>query len=110
MTSPTSAPFPPSSRYANIEVATYTAPDGRQFPYLRRRFCPDPDLLAEVSSYTVADGDRQDRIAAATIGDPLQFWQIADANRAVDPDELVERPGRKLRITLPAGFGGGTGA
>ena len=106
----TASPFPPTSRYATVEVATYTEPGGRDIAYLRRRFCPDPDQLVEVSSYTVAQSDRLDRIAAQTIGDPLQFWQVADANRALRPDELTERIGRRLRITLPAGFGGIPGA
>ena len=106
----TLAPFPPTSRYATVEVTTYTEPGGRVIAYLRRRFCPDPDQLVQISSYTVAQGDRLDRITAVTIGDPLQFWQVADANRALRPDELTEQVGRQLRITLPVGFGGGAGA
>jgi hypothetical protein len=106
----TAAPFPPTSRYAAVEVATYTEPGGREIAYLRRRFCPDPDQLTQLSSYTVVQNDRLDRIAAATLGDPLQFWQIADANRALDPDELTAPIGRRLRITAPAGFGGLSGA
>lgn len=108
MTTP--APFPPTSRYATVEVTTHTEADGRVIAHLRRRFCPDPDRLVQVSSYTVAQGDRLDRIAAHTIGDPLQFWQVADANRALRPAALTERVGRRLRITLPDGFGGGAGA
>lgn len=103
------APFPPSSRYAGVQVTTYTAPNGRVYPYLRRRFCPDPDRLAQIGTHTVVEGDRLDRIAAAAIGDPTQFWQLCDANRAVRPDELTEGIGRRLRITLPDGFGGGFG-
>lgn len=106
----TPAPFPPTSRYASVEVTTYTEPSGREIAHLRRRFCPNPDQLTAVSSYTVTQGDRLDRIAAHTLGDPLQFWQVADANRALRADELTERIGRRLRITLPAGFGGIAGA
>jgi hypothetical protein len=106
----TPAPFPPTSRYAAVEVTTYTEPGGRVIAYLRRRFCPDPDRLVQVSSYTVAQGDRLDRIAAQAIGDPLQFWQVADANRAIRPAALTEEIGRRLRITLPDGFGGVAGA
>lgn len=106
----TAAPFPSTSRYASVQVTTYTEPGGREIAYLRRRLCPDPDQLVQVSSYTVVQGDRLDRIAAYTIGDPLQFWQVADANRAMSPAELTERVGRRLRITLPLGFGGAAGA
>jgi nucleoid-associated protein YgaU len=106
----TAAPFPPTSRYAAVEVVVLTESDGREIAHLRRRFCPNPDQLVAVASYTVTQDDRLDRVAAQTIGDPLQFWQIADANRAIRPADLTERIGRRLRITLPAGFGGGSGA
>ena len=106
----TPAPFPPNSRYAAVEVVVHTEPGGREIAHLRRRFCPDPDQLVQISSHTVTQGERLDRISAQEIGDPLQFWQIADANRAVRPAALTERLGRRLRITLPEGFGGGAGA
>ncbi|MEO0078974.1 MAG: LysM domain-containing protein, partial [candidate division WOR-3 bacterium] len=35
-----------------------------------------------------------------------QFWRICDANNVLDPSELTENPGRRVRITLPEGFPG----
>ena len=102
----TPSPFPPSSRYASVAVTTHTDPDGREVAQLTRRFCPDPDRLVQVSAYTVRQGDRLDRISAHTIGAPEQFWQVADANRALRPEELVQHVGRRLRITLPDGVPG----
>jgi nucleoid-associated protein YgaU len=97
--------FPPSSRYASVEVAKLVLGPGREIPYLRRRFVPQPEALADAGSYVVASGDRLDGIAAETIGDPELYWRICDANRALEPEEL-ERPGRRLRITLPEGIPG----
>jgi hypothetical protein len=77
--------FPPSSRYAGIEITALERPDGQLVPYLRRRFVPDPDALAETGRYAVEDGDRLDRISAARLGDPQQFWRLCDGNRALDP-------------------------
>lgn len=96
--------YPPTSRYSGIETATRRDAQGREVRYLRRRFCPDSDSLAQIGTYAVQDGDRLDRIAAATVGDPEQFWRLCDANRALDPDELLTPIGRVLRVTMPAGF------
>lgn len=96
--------YPPTSRYSGIDTATRLDAHGREVRYLRRRFCPDPDTLAQVTTYTVQDGDRLDRIAARTLGDPEQFWRLCDANRALEPDELMTPIGRTLRITMPSGF------
>jgi hypothetical protein len=96
--------FPPTSRYAGIEIVASFDAAGRARPYLRRRFGPDPATLGEIGRYVVKDGDRIDRIAGATLGDPEQFWRLCDANRALDPVALQAPVGRVLRITLPAGI------
>ena len=98
--------FPPTSRYHGFETARFTAPDGREIVYLRRRFVPPPERFALLQEHVVVDGDRLDRITAHYLGDPEQFWRICDANRAMRPDELTETIGRRLRITLPEGFPG----
>lgn len=93
--------FDPTSRYYNLELATYTRADGEEVRYVRRRFLPqgeDMPLLAEV---TVIDGDRLDLITARNLGDPLQFWRVADANNAMHPVDLLEEPGRDLRVPVP---------
>ena len=95
--------FPPTSRYSGIEIASTVDASGRARPYLRRRIVPDPAQLDAVGTYALQDGDRLDRVAAATLGDPEQFWRLCDGNRAVDPLELETPAGRILRITLPAG-------
>jgi hypothetical protein len=99
--------FPAGSRYHDVEVATLTAPDGRTIAYLRRRFVPPPEGFALLREHVVRAGERLDQVAAAEIGDPEQFWRVADANAAMAPEELTDAPGRRLRITLPAGVPGG---
>jgi hypothetical protein len=78
----------------------------RKIVYLRRRFVPDPSTLVPVGEVQVQGGDRLDRLAATNLGDPIQYWRIADGNGAQVPSEL-ERPGDSLRLTLPASLGGG---
>ena len=103
------APFAPSSRYAATEVAFHEDAAGRRSAYVRRRFLPQPEELATLTEHEVVEGDRLDNVTAQHLGDPEQFWRVADANRAMRPDDLVE-VGRRLRITLPAGIPGVDGA
>jgi hypothetical protein len=98
--------FSESSRYRGLPLLTCLDRDGREIVYVARRWVPPPAALAEVGRYTVKDGDRIDNIAASLIGDPLLHWRIADANAALAPSELTERPGRRLRITMPQGVPG----
>jgi hypothetical protein len=93
--------FDHTSRYYNLEVATKDLSDGRTVSYVRRRFLPqggEMPLLAEVE---VIQGERIDLIAYRTLGDPLAYWRICDANNAMDPQELTEEPGFRLRVPLP---------
>ena len=98
--------FPPTSRYHSIGTATIQTADGRTIIYLRRRFVPPPERFALIQEHTVVDGDRLDNLAAKFLGDPEQFWRIADANIAIRPEELTETAGRAIAITLPEGIGG----
>lgn len=98
--------FPITSRYYTTETAMFETADGRRIIYLRRRFLPQPDRFALLQEHTVAQGERLDNVTALYLGDPEQFWRVADANGAIRPDELTEEIGRKLRITLPEGVPG----
>ena len=98
--------FPNNSRYHGIETAEYTSPDGRTSVYVRRRFVPAADSLQLLEEHTVQDRERLDHIAEQHFADPELFWRICDGNDALRPEELVETPGRRLRITLPEGVVG----
>jgi hypothetical protein len=98
--------FAPTSRYAATETATIEDADGVVTIYLRRRLLPQPEALALLGEHVVTQGERLDNVTARYIDDPEQFWRICDANRAMRPDALTERIGRRLRITLPEGVPG----
>lgn len=102
-----SQPFPPNSRYNGQPVLTHVDASGREIAYLARRVVPAPDRFATVQTHTVQQQDRLDNLSAQHHGDPEQWWRLADANGAVRPNELVETPGRKLRVTLGEGIPAG---
>ena len=93
--------FNSTSRYYTLETAIHSTPDGREIIYVRRRFLPrseEQTLLVEVE---VSDTDRLDLIAHRTLGDPEQFWRIADANDAMNPADLTAEPGEVVRVAIP---------
>lgn len=102
--------FPPNSRYYLTATALHTTADGQTLPYLKRRFCPQPESLTLQEEHVVTQGERLDNIAAQRIGDPEQFWRICDANAGLRPQELTEEIGRRLRVTLPEGIPGASDA
>jgi len=99
-----SKPFPPNSRYNGLPTLTHVFADGREVPYLTRRFIPSSDRFNQLGTHQVVEGDRLDNLSARYLGDPEQYWKLCDANGALRPDELVEAIGRSLRITLPEGI------
>lgn len=92
--------FEPTSRYFDLETTTRVLPDGREVRYVRRRFLPPAAPGTVFSEHTVAEGERLDHITARYLGDPELFWQVADINNAMDPDELTAEIGRKLHVAL----------
>ena len=80
-------------RYDGVEKAEVEGPDGaggrRTVRYLRRRRLPDPRDVRPLALHRVDAADRLDLVAARYLGDPLAAWQVADANVALDPDELT---------------------
>lgn len=102
--------FAPTSRYYSVETTTLTTADGQELPYLRRRFLPPSSRFALLREHLVLGGERLDRIAAQEIGDAEMFWRLCDANDAMQPGDLTTAVGRRLRVTLPDGIPGFSGA
>ena len=95
--------FGPTSRYYYTPQAKLETSDGRTIAYLRRRIVPPGDHFALLQLHTINANERLDNVTASYLGDPEQFWRICDANDAIDPHELTEKVGKKIRITLPEG-------
>ena len=98
--------FPQTSRYYGFETLQTKLPNGLVVVYLKRRFLPQPEKFSVLEEHIVTEDERLDNITAKYLGDPEQFWRVADANRAMRPEELTETVGRILRITLPEGIPG----
>ncbi|MBO9205499.1 MULTISPECIES: hypothetical protein [Niastella] len=101
-----SNPFSPASRYYNVAAATLKQTNGDEIVYLSRRIVPAAERFSLLQEHTTTQGERLDLIAFQYLGDPERFWQICDANNAMDPDELTAETGKKIRITLPEGIPG----
>ncbi|WP_420000279.1 hypothetical protein [Streptomyces boninensis] len=99
---PGAHPYPRTSRYHDAEIGTHTQDDGTEVRYAKRRLLPpvpeDPD---DTAPHTVTAGERPDHLAQRYIGDPEQWWRIADANPVLDPRELTDEPGEVIGIPEP---------
>ena len=97
--------FDATSRYFKLPVNSMLAleSDGtaREIRYVQRRFIPSAAGLTTLVEHQVAQGERLDTITAKYLGDPTQFWRIADANTVLDPNDLTETVGQTITIALP---------
>jgi hypothetical protein len=93
--------FDEKSRYKDLPLATYADADGRERRYVTRRFLPQPESLRTLVMVTVTDTDRLDLIAHARLGEATASWRVGDANAAMDPDDLLQPVGRRLRVPSP---------
>jgi hypothetical protein len=93
--------FEPSSRYYRLETVEHAAPDGRKIAYKRRRFLPQGNTLPLAAEVSVTRDDRLDIVTARLLGEPEQFWQVCDANNAMNPEDLLQESVQVLRIPIP---------
>jgi hypothetical protein len=93
--------FDLTSRYANLPVLTLEREGQDPMPFVARRFLPAGSSLQTLAEEIVQSDDRADLITTRTLGDPLQFWRLADANDVLDPGELTDESGQRIRIPIP---------
>ncbi len=98
--------FPITSRYHPIETTQIDDGDGQPIVYIKRRFIPPPEHYFSIQQHLVQQRERLDNITAKYLVDPEQFWQLADANLAMKPQELTEEVGRILHIPQATGISG----
>jgi hypothetical protein len=103
--------FGPSSRYVGTPVDAWDPGGGwPPVPFLGRRLCPRQERFALLYETRIVEGDRRDLLANEHLGDAELWWRLADANAAVDPRQLTEPIGRRVRVTLPEGVPGAPNA
>jgi hypothetical protein len=88
------------SRYEDVETHRLTDERGQVVQYKGIRFIPDTPALY---GYAVTAGDRLDTIAFEVFQDAERFWRICDANVAMWPPRLTERPGRVIGMPGTSG-------
>ncbi|WP_439578157.1 hypothetical protein [Elioraea sp.] len=86
------------SRYEPVPTRVHVTADGRTIRHKGLRILPQPggSLL-----HLARQDERLDRVAAEWFGNAELWWRIADANTALDPDELVAEPGRSITVPAP---------
>jgi hypothetical protein len=89
-----------AGRYATCAQLTRNDSSGRLVRYLAPRILPQGSTVAGGGRTQVrpAEVHRLDLLAYRTLRSPQQSWRIADANDAMDPFALVERPGAVLEL------------
>ncbi|MDH4273641.1 MAG: hypothetical protein OEW08_01240 [Gammaproteobacteria bacterium] len=93
--------FEHTSRYFQISTSSYKSKDGREIAYKRRRFLPQGEKIPLMVELRLGSGERLDLITAKTLGDPQQYWRIADANNAMQPENLTAEADASLRVPVP---------
>jgi hypothetical protein len=104
-------PFDENSRYRKVAIALLPAPPASlsggaaspAVPYLRRRFIAQPSGIALAAHATVGASERPDLLATRTLGEPLAYWRLADANGVFDPNTLTETPGARVAVPVITG-------
>jgi hypothetical protein len=91
-----------SGRYLGAKQYTYVTPSGARVRYLAPRILPAGASIASGAATTVEPGERHrlDLVAYRTLGNPELAYRIADANDAMDPFDLCDRPGERV-LELP---------
>jgi hypothetical protein len=82
------------SRYQNTPVISVLASNGKVVNALAARFVPNTPAGY---LHTFSGSERLDLLAYRFYTNPEKFWLIADANTAMDPEDLLT-PGSQLLI------------
>ena len=66
-----------------------------------RGVTPPPEVYQAGQPLLVTDSDRLDALAYRQFGEPTAWWMIADANRAIHPDDVLAKLGEQIGMPVP---------
>jgi hypothetical protein len=89
-----------TSRYFGLDKLKIVE-DGVTIKYSSRRFLPAGEKMQVLKEVVIGENERLDQVTARELGDPEQFWKVADANNAMNPFVLTAKAGEKIRIPIP---------
>jgi hypothetical protein len=87
--------FDLDSRYYQLTPLTVSGPNGTPVQIAPIRFIP---ATQPIMSRRIQKGDRTDLLAYEFYKEAQLFWQIADANQVMRPEELIDNPGSLIGI------------
>ncbi|MEO8455653.1 MAG: LysM domain-containing protein [Sphingomicrobium sp.] len=98
-----STPFEVSSRYYGITQGLQPTASGTPIAFVLRRFIPQTRDIAIAAEHVVHGSERPDLLAAERLGESELYWRIADANAVIDPFQLTDTIGLRVKIPAPSG-------
>jgi hypothetical protein len=93
--------FDQRSRYRDTENAEHVTDSGQVIIYRRRRILPRVEDMQMRGAVAVIPSERLDHLSARTLGDPLQYWQLCDANPVMNPAEMLEDASHSIQVPQP---------
>ena len=93
--------FDEHSRYRDQPTREWVTRDGRRVVHVVPRPTPPPEASTPGARIVATDSDRLDTLAHRHLGTPAAWWLLADANRVMHPDELLDEPGRSVVVPVP---------
>jgi hypothetical protein len=87
--------FYKGSRYEKVADYKFRRQDGSEVLLKKKRPLPEPKSRL---IHTVQEGERTDILAHRYYRDPLKFWKLADGNAEMNPEDLLQVPGKKILV------------
>ena len=83
------------SRYEKVQNYLCKRVDGSMVLLKKKRSIPD---TKKKMIHTVQEGERTDQLSNRYYKDPLKYHKLADGNSQMNPELLLEKPGKKILV------------
>ncbi len=93
-----------SSRYFTVKTVEIETAPGVTQRVLQRRILPPLPAEGVLADHVVKIGERLDLIAYEHLGDGRLYWQLADQNAVLHPEELIQYPGKSIGVPPSSSF------